>query len=79
MQTGVNLCNLIPITRLPAAQDCRLKISIVNTQSINTRMYKYVNSFLTTIWILWSSPKPHLQIIKVITSGWKAHAYIKII
>ena len=34
MQTGVNLCNLIQITRLQAPQDCRIKIATVNTQSI---------------------------------------------
>ena len=34
MQTGVNLCNLIQITRLPATQDHTLKIATVHTQSI---------------------------------------------
>ena len=34
MQTGVNLCNLIQITRLPALIDQQLKIVTVNTQSI---------------------------------------------
>ena len=34
MQTGVNLYNLLQITRPPAPQDHRLKIATVNTQSI---------------------------------------------
>ena len=34
MQTGVNLHNLIQITRLPALKDHQLKIATVNTQSI---------------------------------------------
>ena len=34
VQTGVNLCKLIQITRPPALQDCRLKTATVNTQSV---------------------------------------------
>ena len=37
LQTGVNLCNLIQITRLPAIQDCRHKIATVNTQPIRNK------------------------------------------